>query len=66
MSLVAKAHIYIASSEASNAFSLIIWLMLQITENGRQKPHGTVKLMGGKRGKTSYGTTIIWNVVELC
>lgn len=32
MSLGDKAHIYTVSSEASDAFSLIIWLMLLITE----------------------------------
>lgn len=65
VSLGDKAHIYIVSSEASDAFSLIICLMLLITENGRQNPHGTVKLTGGRRGNTSYRTNIIWHVVEL-
>lgn len=31
--------------------------MLQVTENGRQNLHGTVKLIGGRRGNTIYNMT---------
>lgn len=55
MSLGAKADIYIVSSETSNSLSNYL-TMLQITENGRQNLHGTVKLIGGRRGNTSYRT----------
>lgn len=44
--------------------------MLQVTENGRQNLHGTVKLIGGRRGNTIYnmacGSVMLIRQNEMC